>query len=55
MVQPKTKEVIAQELYDHQNDPQETVNIANDEKYKCITQEHHEVIAGGWEQVANDL
>ena len=32
-----TKKVVARELYDHQADPGETINLIGDAKYKAIT------------------
>jgi len=36
------------ELYDHQKDPRENVNLANKPEYKAIVEDHVSIIAKGW-------
>jgi len=44
----KSGEVKARELYDHQNDPQENVNVINDPKYAETVQELESLMKKGW-------
>ncbi len=43
-----TTEVVARELYDHQTDPNEDVNIADLPANKDILEQHAKILAAGW-------
>jgi hypothetical protein len=45
----KTGEVEARELYDHNNDPDENVNIIDDPDYAETVEELKGILAAGWE------
>lgn len=47
-VHGQTRELIATELYDHQNDPQENYNVAGDNQYRQIVEEVRSVLHQGW-------
>ena len=43
-----TKEVVARELYDHQTDPAESRNVADDSRYASTTRDLAARLAAGW-------
>jgi hypothetical protein len=44
-----TGEFAAQELYDHQTDPDENVNLVSDPAYQSLLQELDEQLNAGWQ------
>ena len=46
---------IAQELYDHLNDPIESTNLANDENYQSALLRHENIRKDGWKTVQENL
>jgi len=44
----KSGEIRARELYDHQEDPQENVNVVDDPKYTETLKRLEKMMKGGW-------
>ncbi len=49
-IQKDTGETFARELYDHEKDPQENQNLADDAGYKSVVRRHHKIAAELWEK-----
>jgi hypothetical protein len=43
-----TGQVMARELYDHDKDPNENVNVADESEYKQEIQQLSEMLKAGW-------
>jgi arylsulfatase A-like enzyme len=41
--------IYARELYDHQVDPKENINLAGKKEYETIVQDHSQLISGRWQ------
>ena len=48
----KSGRVEARELYDHQSDPGETHNVAGQQKYRGMLEDHRSLLTQGWRAVA---
>ncbi len=44
----KTKKTVAQELYDHRTDPNETINVAAVDEFKHVIKEHGKLLKNNW-------
>ena len=45
---PKWEKVVGIELYDHDKDPEENVNVVNQQEYKIIAQGLSKLLHKGW-------
>ena len=50
-----TGRLLAQELYDHDVDPHETLNVAGDSRYRDVTARHERLRRDGWRPVRDRL
>jgi arylsulfatase A-like enzyme len=50
-IEANTGKMVAQELYDHRNDPNELVNVASDASYKAELARHEALRKSGWRAV----
>ena len=48
----KSGRVEARELYDHQSDPGETHNVAGQQKYRGMLEDHRSLLTQGWRAAA---